>query len=128
MNKQINSCIHDFLCSPCKYLSCSEVTLEKIRTRHAEINLINLKTFQLLSLKLVNFFSLTVTQTRPSGLWPPDVDFCDLLYCDHVYCCPPPAQGSTDSNITSTKSAGAYKRLTGNNSSLSNACLCYFFT
>ncbi|XP_045895442.1 myelin regulatory factor-like protein [Micropterus dolomieu] len=56
--------------------------------------------------------SSTVTQTRPSGLWPPDVDFCDLLYCDHVYCCPPPAQGSTDSNITSTKSAGAYKRLT----------------
>ncbi|XP_069575304.1 myelin regulatory factor-like protein [Brachyistius frenatus] len=46
----------------------------------------------------------TVPPTSPLGTWPPDVDFCDLLYCDKVYCCPPPAGGSTDSNITATKS------------------------
>lgn len=33
-------------------------------------------------------------------LWPPDVDFCHLLYCDQVYCCPPPAGGSEEPNTT----------------------------
>ncbi|KAJ4923283.1 hypothetical protein JOQ06_026099 [Pogonophryne albipinna] len=39
----------------------------------------------------------------PTGSWPPDVDFCELLYCDHVYCCPP--GGSTEPNITSTQTS-----------------------
>uniref|UniRef100_A0A3Q1JST3 Uncharacterized protein n=1 Tax=Anabas testudineus TaxID=64144 RepID=A0A3Q1JST3_ANATE len=34
--------------------------------------------------------------------WPPDVDFCDLLYCDQVLCCPSTA-GGTDSNVTVTE-------------------------
>ncbi|XP_061662410.1 myelin regulatory factor-like protein isoform X2 [Syngnathoides biaculeatus] len=29
----------------------------------------------------------------PPGAWPPDVHFCHLLYCDTVYCCPPPPDG-----------------------------------
>uniref|UniRef100_H3CB15 Myelin regulatory factor like n=1 Tax=Tetraodon nigroviridis TaxID=99883 RepID=H3CB15_TETNG len=33
-------------------------------------------------------------------VWPPDVDFCHLLYCDQVYCCPPPAGGSEEPNTT----------------------------
>lgn len=45
-------------------------------------------------------FSLPVLPTSPVGPWPPSVDFCDLLYCDQVYCCPSAAQSSTDSNIT----------------------------
>ncbi|XP_051249027.1 myelin regulatory factor-like protein [Dicentrarchus labrax] len=54
-------------------------------------------------------WSSTVTPTTVPGPWPPDVDFCDLLYCDQVYCCTPPTGGSTDSNITSTESAAAEK-------------------
>ncbi|XP_074553905.1 myelin regulatory factor-like protein [Halichoeres trimaculatus] len=49
-------------------------------------------------------WSSTVPPTTPPGPWPPHVDFCDLLYCDQVYCCSAPAEGSTDSNITSTDS------------------------
>ncbi|CAJ1054657.1 myelin regulatory factor-like protein [Xyrichtys novacula] len=49
-------------------------------------------------------WSSTVTPTTPPGPWPPHVDFCDLLYCDQVYCCPSPAGGGTDCNITSTES------------------------
>ncbi|XP_074481743.1 myelin regulatory factor-like protein [Sebastes fasciatus] len=51
-------------------------------------------------------WSSTVPPTRPPGPWPPDVDFCDLLYCERVYCCPPPSGGGTDSNTTSTEPAG----------------------
>ncbi|XP_035533464.1 LOW QUALITY PROTEIN: myelin regulatory factor-like protein [Morone saxatilis] len=54
-------------------------------------------------------WSSTVTPTSIPGPWPPDVDFCDLLYCDQVYCCTPPTGGSTDSNVTSTESAAAEK-------------------
>ncbi|XP_070785345.1 myelin regulatory factor-like protein [Enoplosus armatus] len=57
-------------------------------------------------------WSSTVTPTRPPGPWPPDVDFCDLLYCDQVHCCTPPAGGSTDSNNSSTESPGAESGLT----------------
>lgn len=52
-------------------------------------------------------WSSTVQPTHHTDLWPPDVDFCDLLYCDKKYCCTPPAEGSTDSNITSIESHGA---------------------
>ncbi|KAM6961535.1 LOW QUALITY PROTEIN: myelin regulatory factor-like protein [Tautogolabrus adspersus] len=52
-------------------------------------------------------WSSTVPPTTPPGPWPPHVDFCDLLYCDRVYCCTPPAEGSTDFNIASTESAVA---------------------
>ncbi|XP_034382203.1 myelin regulatory factor-like protein [Cyclopterus lumpus] len=45
--------------------------------------------------------SSTVPPTSPPGPWPPDVDFCDLLYCERVYCCEPPAGGSADSNVSS---------------------------
>ncbi|XP_061570730.1 myelin regulatory factor-like protein [Cololabis saira] len=34
----------------------------------------------------------------PPGPWPPDVDFCSLLYCEEVHCCPPPAGGSRESS------------------------------
>uniref|UniRef100_A0AAQ5YXU8 Myelin regulatory factor like n=1 Tax=Amphiprion ocellaris TaxID=80972 RepID=A0AAQ5YXU8_AMPOC len=47
----------------------------------------------------------TVRPTSPAGLWPPDVDFCDLLYCDQVYCCPAPAGGSNSSTALSTESS-----------------------
>ncbi|XP_049893806.1 myelin regulatory factor-like protein [Epinephelus moara] len=49
-------------------------------------------------------WSSTVQPSTPHGPWPPDMDFCDLLYCEQVYCCTPPAGGSTDPNITSTES------------------------
>ncbi|KAM8907848.1 myelin regulatory factor-like protein isoform 6-T6 [Spinachia spinachia] len=44
--------------------------------------------------------------TKPPGPWPPDVDFCDLLYCEQAYCCGTPAGGGADSNATATQSAG----------------------
>ncbi|XP_053718290.1 myelin regulatory factor-like protein [Synchiropus splendidus] len=47
--------------------------------------------------------SQTASPTTPSGPWPPDVDFCDLLYCQQVYCCPSP-ESSTGSNISTTYS------------------------
>ncbi|XP_030576395.1 myelin regulatory factor-like protein [Archocentrus centrarchus] len=46
----------------------------------------------------------TVPPTSSPGPWPPAVDFCDLLYCDQVYCCPSAAESSTDSSITSSTS------------------------
>ncbi|XP_040886145.1 myelin regulatory factor-like protein [Toxotes jaculatrix] len=49
----------------------------------------------------------TVQPTSPVGPWPPDVNFCDLLYCYQVYCCPSPAEGSTDFNVTTSEPAGA---------------------
>ncbi|XP_041636371.1 myelin regulatory factor-like protein [Cheilinus undulatus] len=58
---------------------------------------------------LTTAWSSTVPPTTPLGPWPPHVDFCDLLYCDQVYCCSPPGGGSTDSNITSTEQAPADK-------------------
>uniref|UniRef100_A0A8C2ZPV6 Myelin regulatory factor like n=1 Tax=Cyclopterus lumpus TaxID=8103 RepID=A0A8C2ZPV6_CYCLU len=45
--------------------------------------------------------STIIPPTSPPGPWPPDVDFCDLLYCERVYCCEPPAGGSADSNVSS---------------------------
>lgn len=48
-------------------------------------------------------FSVPVPPTSTPGHWPPEVDFCDLLYCDQVHCCPSTAGGSTDSNITTTE-------------------------
>lgn len=63
-------------------------------------------------------FSPPVPPTTQPGPWPPDVDFCDLLYCDQVYCCTPPAGGGADSNITSTGPPEAEKsNLTGDSSS-----------
>ncbi|XP_039996821.1 myelin regulatory factor-like protein [Xiphias gladius] len=47
----------------------------------------------------------TVPPTSPPGPWPPEVDFCDLLYCDQVYCCPSAAGGSTDFNVTAAQPA-----------------------
>ncbi|XP_024912962.1 myelin regulatory factor-like protein [Cynoglossus semilaevis] len=44
----------------------------------------------------------TVSPTSPLGPWPPDVDFCELLYCETVYCCP--AGGSTGLTRTTTRS------------------------
>ncbi|XP_071357816.1 myelin regulatory factor-like protein isoform X2 [Trachinotus anak] len=51
----------------------------------------------------------TVPPTSPPGPWPPDIDFCGLLYCDQVYCCPSPAEGSPDFNVTTMALAGADK-------------------
>uniref|UniRef100_A0A3Q1EMV4 Myelin regulatory factor like n=1 Tax=Acanthochromis polyacanthus TaxID=80966 RepID=A0A3Q1EMV4_9TELE len=48
--------------------------------------------------------SVPVPPTSLPGLWPPDVDFCDLLYCDQVYCCPAPAGGSNSSMASPTES------------------------
>uniref|UniRef100_A0A3Q3MXA8 Uncharacterized protein n=1 Tax=Mastacembelus armatus TaxID=205130 RepID=A0A3Q3MXA8_9TELE len=48
---------------------------------------------------------LPVPPTGPTGPWPPDVHFCDLLYCDHVYCCPSAAGGSAESSTTTRQSA-----------------------
>ncbi|XP_028255701.1 myelin regulatory factor-like protein isoform X2 [Parambassis ranga] len=55
---------------------------------------------------LTTAWSNTVLPSSPPGPWPPDVDFCDLLYCDQVYCCPSSAGGSNDSNITTTSTPG----------------------
>ncbi|KAM9705759.1 myelin regulatory factor-like protein isoform 2-T3 [Menidia menidia] len=38
--------------------------------------------------------SSTVPVTGSPGPWPPDVDFCELLYCDQVFCCPSEAPHS----------------------------------
>ncbi|XP_041834076.1 myelin regulatory factor-like protein [Melanotaenia boesemani] len=51
----------------------------------------------------------TVTPTSPPGPWPPDVDFCDLLYCDEVHCCPPPAGGGGGSNIAASESTRKFE-------------------
>ncbi|KAF1372117.1 hypothetical protein PFLUV_G00261590 [Perca fluviatilis] len=65
---------------------------------------------------LTTAWSSTVPASSPPGRWPPDVDFCELLYCERVYCCPPPAGGSTGFNITATASAGEeMSDLAGNN-------------
>ncbi|KAG7458344.1 myelin regulatory factor [Solea senegalensis] len=45
----------------------------------------------------------TVPSATPLGPWPPDVDFCDLLYCDQVYCCPSTPGGSVDFNVSTTE-------------------------
>lgn len=45
-------------------------------------------------------FAAAAGPTGQPELWPPDVDFCHLLYCDRVYCCTPPAGGSEEPNIT----------------------------
>ncbi|KAJ3612025.1 hypothetical protein NHX12_020302, partial [Muraenolepis orangiensis] len=36
--------------------------------------------------------------------WPPEVSFCDLLYCDQVFCCPLEVGGGSDRNDTSVPS------------------------
>ncbi|XP_029351538.1 myelin regulatory factor-like protein [Echeneis naucrates] len=46
--------------------------------------------------------------TRLPNPWPPDVDFCELLYCDKAYCCPAQPQSST-SSTSSTSSAEKIK-------------------
>uniref|UniRef100_A0A3P9IVF6 Myelin regulatory factor like n=1 Tax=Oryzias latipes TaxID=8090 RepID=A0A3P9IVF6_ORYLA len=43
--------------------------------------------------------------TGPLSPWPPDVDFCDLLYCDEVYCCPLSTGGSSVFNKPVMKGA-----------------------
>nr|XP_020469098.1 myelin regulatory factor-like protein [Monopterus albus] len=50
-----------------------------------------------------------VPPTRP-GHWPPDVDFCELLYCDQVYCCPSTTGGSTEFNITESSGPETIER------------------
>ncbi|XP_059182009.1 myelin regulatory factor-like protein [Centropristis striata] len=52
------------------------------------------------SVQKTTAWSSTVPPTSAPSLWPPDVHFCELLYCEDVFCCPPPAGGSTTSNIT----------------------------
>ncbi|XP_040928414.1 myelin regulatory factor-like protein isoform X2 [Betta splendens] len=42
----------------------------------------------------------TSSATRPPGLWPPAVDFCELLYCDQVHCCPTKAADRAESGGT----------------------------
>ncbi|XP_056878522.1 myelin regulatory factor-like protein isoform X1 [Takifugu flavidus] len=67
--------------------------------------------------------SSTANTAGPTGQpepWPPDVDFCDLLYCDQVYCCSPPAGGSVEpqvpepfekSNVTGLRKQAFYRHL-----------------
>lgn len=38
--------------------------------------------------------------TTAPGLWPPAVDFCELLYCDEVHCCPSVAADAAESEAT----------------------------
>ncbi|XP_015237087.1 PREDICTED: myelin regulatory factor-like protein [Cyprinodon variegatus] len=45
----------------------------------------------------------TASSTTPPGSWPPDVSFCNLLYCDQVYCCPSSGGGSTVSSIPTSE-------------------------
>ncbi|XP_033845515.1 myelin regulatory factor-like protein isoform X1 [Periophthalmus magnuspinnatus] len=42
----------------------------------------------------------TAQPTSSPGSWPPEVDFCDILYCDQVYCCPSHQGGSAGFTIT----------------------------
>ncbi|KAL0967231.1 hypothetical protein UPYG_G00249480 [Umbra pygmaea] len=39
-------------------------------------------------LQTTTFRPTLVSPTAPPGPWPPDVDFCSLLYCKEVFCCP----------------------------------------
>lgn len=41
--------------------------------------------------QLTTTWPTTVAVTTALSPWPPEVDFCHLLYCDQVYCCPTPA-------------------------------------
>uniref|UniRef100_A0A3B5AU93 Myelin regulatory factor like n=1 Tax=Stegastes partitus TaxID=144197 RepID=A0A3B5AU93_9TELE len=45
------------------------------------------KVFQASVFALLATMAFPVPPTRPPGPWPPDVDFCDLLFCDQVHCC-----------------------------------------
>uniref|UniRef100_A0A673A5A3 Myelin regulatory factor like n=1 Tax=Sphaeramia orbicularis TaxID=375764 RepID=A0A673A5A3_9TELE len=57
----------------------------------------------------------TFPNNSSPGPWPPDVDFCDLLNCDKVYCCPSPPGGSTNFSITYEESLQTQEyNLTGN--------------
>lgn len=49
-------------------------------------------------------WSSTVMPTSPPESWPPDINVCELLYCDQVYCCPSPGGGGTGFNITLSES------------------------
>ncbi|XP_029969911.1 myelin regulatory factor-like protein [Salarias fasciatus] len=51
--------------------------------------------------QLSTVWPTTVSVTSAPSLWPPEVDFCDLLYCDTVYCCP--SQASNEISISSSK-------------------------
>uniref|UniRef100_A0A8C7ZAJ3 Myelin regulatory factor-like protein n=1 Tax=Oryzias sinensis TaxID=183150 RepID=A0A8C7ZAJ3_9TELE len=54
--------------------------------------------------------------TGPLCPWPPDVDFCDLLYCDEVYCCPLSTGGSSVFTKPEEKPEFLQIRLTKNTS------------
>ncbi|XP_054878069.1 myelin regulatory factor-like protein isoform X2 [Poeciliopsis prolifica] len=42
----------------------------------------------------VSTTAIPVSKTTPPGSWPPDVSFCELLFCDEVFCCPSSPAGS----------------------------------
>uniref|UniRef100_A0A3B5A8D6 Myelin regulatory factor like n=1 Tax=Stegastes partitus TaxID=144197 RepID=A0A3B5A8D6_9TELE len=86
-------------------------TFEKIPTIFAEIKELQaffqlIQTFPYISSDANSLLvdpSAPVPPTRPPGPWPPDVDFCDLLFCDQVHCCPAPAGGGNGSSADPSK-------------------------
>ncbi|KAM4615579.1 myelin regulatory factor-like protein [Polymixia lowei] len=53
-----------------------------------------------------NVFPLQTTTASPSPPpGPPHVDFCQILYCEQVYCCPSTAGGSVNTTSTTTTEA-----------------------
>uniref|UniRef100_A0A667XBT4 Myelin regulatory factor like n=1 Tax=Myripristis murdjan TaxID=586833 RepID=A0A667XBT4_9TELE len=76
---------------PDQSFSCSLRCLTAVRS-------FKIKTFQ-----QVVVISPPESPPTPSALpGPPEVDFCELLYCEQVYCCPSTAGGSTHCNNTGT--------------------------
>lgn len=61
---------------------------------------------------LTTDWSSTVPPTSLHGSWPPDVDFCDLFYCNQVYCCSSQLRGSTGFNISYPETLGKEYNLT----------------
>ncbi|KAK0130908.1 Myelin regulatory factor-like protein [Merluccius polli] len=71
-----------------------------------------LTTMALCVISITALYLLTLGEDRPGfpapapspTHWPPDVTFCDLLYCGEVYCCPLEAGGGGGGGDTSNTS------------------------
>ncbi|KAG9342661.1 hypothetical protein JZ751_016098 [Albula glossodonta] len=64
------------------------------------------------------FTSPSVAPTSPTGPWPPDVDFCNLLYCENVYCCPSDPGNHNNTVTTPTPMPSTNDSLTGTNTTV----------
>ncbi|KAF6738470.1 Myelin regulatory factor-like protein [Oryzias melastigma] len=67
----------------------------------------------------------SLAPTGPPSPWPPDVDFCDLLYCDEVYCCPQSPGGSRGLNHTESEEKAVMKGAEADGQNVSSVQLSF---